>query len=194
MAVAKLQGGLELLGDFLGVHCADGHRVHFHAHHEFRTQFSGFGQSLRADFVIVAPVFIDVKFAVAIKVLEGVAVGLDDLQAGILGITQGGAALVDDLRPAVGHVLFCPELALGGGEAGHHRQCQQQRQYHGSDLLHVLPPSFLSLCTPVRVMGIWGPWENTLRTVWGRPLFGLAAPGAAFPSFRARLLPVATKN
>ena len=83
------------------------------------------GQVAGAGLVVQPPVLIGVQRAVAVQVLEGEAAGLEQLHAGLLGVAQGGAALVGHFDPAVGSGLLFP-LHVAGAQffqvAGlHHR-------------------------------------------------------------------------
>ena len=87
------------------------------------------GQIAGTGFVVQPPVFIGIKLAVAVQILEGEAVVLDDGDAGVRGIAQDLAALVGDLDPAVVGGFLGPLVTVGisgGGQSQHHGQSQKQ--------------------------------------------------------------------
>ena len=105
-------------------------------------------QGAGAFFIGQPPVLVGIQLAVAVQVLEGVAVSLQDGDAGSLGISQGFAALIGHLHPAVGRSLFFPFLVRfrGGGQGGgqHHHQRQEQRdELTGHDVLSFLLPMYI---------------------------------------------------
>ena len=118
-----------------------GHLVHAQA----------IGQIPGAGLIVQPPVLIGLQLTVPVQILEGVAVRLDQLHAGVGRVAQGLTSLVGDLDPAVVSLFLVPLVAVGesgDGQSQKHRrgqkQCEQLFQFPHAVFSFPVPgfPSF----------------------------------------------------
>ena len=98
------------------------------------------GQITGAGLVVQTPVLVRIQLAVAVQILEGIAVRLNQLYAGVSGIAQGLPALIEDLDPAVVGGFLGPLLAvgIGGGSQCQHHSHGQKKCENLSHFIHAV--------------------------------------------------------
>ena len=133
VAITQIQRSLGGIRQGFG-RSADAKGVHFQAQLEFQTQAAVRDQVAGAFFVVHAPVFKHVQFAVTIQILEGVTIHFNQIHAAALGVTQGCAAFIFNQCPAFRLQCFGILLAaFAHGKAGqhdnHHHGCDDHADY-----------------------------------------------------------------